>query len=71
MPTVDGVYRTDHQLARARRQAAPDRGPREVVAVHVRRLDALRRADIVQCEVEGVWQVPDDLADQGNELFEH
>ncbi|MFN7056873.1 DUF3363 domain-containing protein [Hyphomonas sp.] len=29
---------------------------------HVRRLEALRRAGIVQCDSEGVWQVPQDLA---------
>ncbi|GAB6048339.1 DUF3363 domain-containing protein [Methyloparacoccus murrellii] len=62
---VDGVYRTDHHLAVAQGQATPDRDPREVVAAHVRRLEALRRAGIVEREAEGVWRVPDDLAEQG------
>lgn len=64
---VDGVYRTDHHLAVAQSQATPDRDPREVVAAHVRRLEALRRAGIVEREAEGVWRVPGDLAEQGRQ----
>ncbi|PYE19847.1 type IV secretory pathway VirD2 relaxase [Paraburkholderia silvatlantica] len=64
---VDGVYRTDHHLALAQGQATPDRDPREVVAAHVRRLEALRRAGIVEREAEGVWRVPGDLADRGRQ----
>ncbi|WP_186123229.1 relaxase/mobilization nuclease and DUF3363 domain-containing protein [Burkholderia gladioli] len=64
---VDGVYRTDHHLAVAQGQAMPDRDPHEVVAAHVRRLEALRRAGIVDREAEGVWRVPDDLAERGRQ----
>jgi type IV secretory pathway VirD2 relaxase len=64
---VDGVYRTDHHLAVAQGQATPDCDPREVVAAHVRRLEALRRAGIVEREAEGVWRVPDDLAERGRQ----
>ncbi|QCX48228.1 relaxase/mobilization nuclease and DUF3363 domain-containing protein [Ralstonia pseudosolanacearum] len=64
---VDGVYRTDHHLAVAQGQATPDRDPHEVVAAHVRRLEALRRAGIVGREAEGVWRVPDDLAERGRQ----
>ena len=64
---VDGVYRTDHHLAVSQGQATPDRDPREVVAVHVRRLEALRRAGIVVREAEGVWRVPGDLAERGRQ----
>lgn len=64
---VDGVYRTDHHLAVAQGQAMPNRDPREVVAAHVRRLEALRRAGIVECEAEGVWRVPGDLAERGRQ----
>ena len=64
---VDGVYRTDHHLAVAQGQARPARDPREVVAAHVRRLEALRRAGIVEREAEGVWRVPDDLAERGRQ----
>ncbi|MDN7842453.1 relaxase/mobilization nuclease and DUF3363 domain-containing protein [Burkholderia multivorans] len=64
---VDGVYRTDLHLAIAQGQAASDRDPREVVAAHVRRLEALRRAGIVKREAEGVWRVPGDLAERGRQ----
>jgi len=64
---VDGVYRTDHHLAVAQGQARPNRDPREVVAAHVRRLEALRRAGIVEREAEGVWRVPADLAERGRQ----
>ena len=62
---IDGVYRTDHHLALAQGQATPDRDPGEVVAAHVRRLEALRRDGIVEREAEGVWRVPGDLAERG------
>ena len=64
---VDGVYRTDHHMALAQGQTTPDRDPREVVAAHVRRLEALRRAGIVKREAEGVWRVPGDLAERGRQ----
>ena len=64
---VDGVYRTDHHLALAQGQATPDRDPREVVAAHVRRLEALRRAGIVEREAEGVWRVPSNLTERGRQ----
>ena len=64
---VDGVYRTDHHLALAQAHGTADRDPREVVAAHVRRLEALRRASIVEREAEGVWRVPDDLAERGRQ----
>jgi hypothetical protein len=64
---VDGVYRTDHHLAVAQGQTASERDPREVVAAHVRRLEALRRAGVVERMAEGVWRVPGDLADRGRQ----
>jgi len=64
---VDGVYRTDHHLAVAHGQATPDRDPHAVVAAHVRRLEALRRAGIVERMAEGVWRVPGDLAERGRQ----
>jgi len=63
--TVGGIYRTDHHLA-----VAPDRDPREVVAAHVRRLEALRRAGIAERLAEGVWRIPDDLAERGRQYDE-
>ncbi|MBC3468615.1 relaxase/mobilization nuclease and DUF3363 domain-containing protein [Pseudomonas sp. RW10S2] len=61
----DGLYRADHHLAIARAQAAPGRDPQEVVAAHVRRLEALRRGGIVERVADGLWKVPDDLPEQG------
>ena len=62
---VDGLYRTDHHLTMAKVQATPERDPRDVVDAHVRRLEALRRAGIVERVAEGVWRVPMDLPEQG------
>ena len=61
----NGLYRTDHHLAIAQGQAVPGRDPQEEVAAHVRRLEALRRAGIVERVAEGLWKVPDDLPEQG------
>ncbi len=61
----DGLYRTDHHLAIEQGRAKPGRDPQEVVAAHVRRLEALRRAGIVGRVAEGLWKVPDGLPEQG------
>ena len=61
----DGLYRTDHHLAVAQGPAVPGRDPQEVVTAHVRRLEALRRAGIVERMAEGLWKVPGDLPEQG------
>ena len=63
----DGLYRTDHHLAIAQGQAVPGRDPQEVVAAHVRRLEALRRAGIVERVAEGLWKVPGELAERGRQ----
>jgi type IV secretory pathway VirD2 relaxase len=68
---ADGLYRTNHHLviAKAQAQSEPtsERDPREVVDAHVRRLEALRRAGIVERMAEGVWRVPGDLPEQGRQ----
>ena len=64
---VDGLYRTDHHLAVAKAQATSERDLREVVDAHVRRLEAMRRAGIVERVAEGVWRVPADLPEQGRQ----
>lgn len=64
---VDGIYRTDHHLAITKAQPHPDRDPREVVDAHVRRLEALRRAGLVERQTEGVWKVPQDLPERGRQ----
>lgn len=63
----DGLYRTDHHLAIEQGRAKAGRDPQEVVAAHVRRLEALRRAGIVERVAEGLWKVPDDLAERGRQ----
>lgn len=68
---VDGLYRTDHHMAVAKAQAqsqpTAERDPSEVVDAHVRRLEALRRAGIVERMAEGVWKVPADLPEKGRQ----
>ncbi len=64
---VDGLYRTDHHLTVTKVQATPGRDPKETVDAHVRRLEALRRAGIVERVAEGVWRVPTDLPEQGRQ----
>ncbi|MDA8258391.1 MAG: relaxase/mobilization nuclease and DUF3363 domain-containing protein, partial [Betaproteobacteria bacterium] len=64
---VDGLYRTDHHLTVSKVQATPERDSKEMVDAHVRRLEALRRAGIVERVAEGVWRVPADLPDQGRQ----
>lgn len=61
----DGLYHTDHHLAIEQGRATPGRDPQEFVAAHVRRLEALRRGGIVERLAEGLWKVPDDLAERG------
>ncbi|AXL71808.1 DUF3363 domain-containing protein [Pseudomonas putida] len=63
----DGLYRTDHHLAIEQGRVKPGHDPQEVVAAHVRRLEALRRAGIVERVAEGLWKVPDDLAERGRQ----
>lgn len=54
-------------MAIERGRATPGRDPQEVVAAHVRRLEALRRAGIVERVADGLWKVPDDLAERGRQ----
>ena len=63
----DGLYRTDHHLAIEQGRAKPGRDPQDVVAAHVRRLEVLRRAGIVERVAEGLWKVPDDLPERGRQ----
>ncbi|WP_434211874.1 DUF3363 domain-containing protein [[Pseudomonas] boreopolis] len=63
--TSDGLYRTDHHLAIEQGRTKTGRDPQEVVAAHVRRLEALRRAGIVEHVADGLWKVPADLTERG------
>lgn len=58
----DGIYRTADHLDRLGRVAGRD--PQATIDVHVRRLEALRRAGIVLRVADGVWQVPPDLVEK-------
>lgn len=54
-----GVYRTADYLARLQQDVA--RVPQSTVDAYARRLEALRRAGIVERVAKGVWKVPPDL----------
>ena len=65
--TRGGVYRAHEHRAALGHDAISGRDPDEVVATHVRRLEALRRAGHVQRVADGVWQVPSDLVQRGRQ----
>lgn len=52
----DRLYRPNRHLADARRYARPDDDPDGFIAAHVRRLEELRRAGIVERRNDGVAQ---------------
>jgi len=60
-----GVYSTAVHRAELRSDPSRTADPEEIVAGHVRRLEALRRAGIVERMEEGLWRVPDDLVERG------
>ncbi|RYG10795.1 MAG: DUF3363 domain-containing protein, partial [Burkholderiales bacterium] len=55
----DGFYKTADHVAQLKQDS--DRDPQSTADVHVRRLEALRRAGIVERITDGVWKVPPDL----------
>lgn len=54
-----GLYKTADHVVQLRQ--CSDRDPQSTVDAHVRRLEALRRAGIVERVADGVWKVPPDL----------
>ena len=61
---IDGTYDPSRHIEIARAEKiTPD--PERFVAAHVRRLEALRRAGIVECWGEDHWKVPQDLPEHG------
>ncbi|MEA3264673.1 MAG: relaxase/mobilization nuclease and DUF3363 domain-containing protein [Pseudomonadota bacterium] len=60
----DGIYRADCHLAAARASARPGDDPDGYVTAHVRRLEAMRQAGIVERVSDGVWRVPADYLDR-------
>lgn len=62
----NGIYRPSEHLQVARDQAEHIRAdPDTFVKMHVRRLEALRRAGIVERIDADHWRVPDDLLERG------
>lgn len=57
-----GIYRTERHLVEVR---ARERNPEAFVQAHVRRLESLRRAGVVERIEEGVWRVPPDIVERG------
>ncbi|TWT20310.1 DUF3363 domain-containing protein [Luteimonas marina] len=64
--SVDGRFRTDHCLSVVA-QYLDGEDPGWLVENHVRRLEALRPAGIVEREAEGVWRVPANLPELGRQ----
>ena len=60
-----GIYRTADHLEATRTDNRRGRDPDAFVEAHVRRLEALRRAGIVERVEQGVWRVPQDLGERG------
>ncbi|AFW01329.1 hypothetical protein B932_1760 [Gluconobacter oxydans H24] len=60
-----GLYRTDAHLARTRAMSRIPGGDADAyVASHVRRLEALRRAGVVERIEDGRWQIPGDYLER-------
>jgi type IV secretory pathway VirD2 relaxase len=60
----NGVYRTeDHRVSLVGERSAIEAAG--ILEAHTRRLEALRRAGIVERLSEGVWQVPADVIERG------
>jgi type IV secretory pathway VirD2 relaxase len=60
-----GVYRAEKHLEKARASAMRSQNPVSFVAAHVRRLEALRRAGVVERLAPGVWRIPENLPIKG------
>lgn len=60
-----GIYRTERHIHFAHEEAKAGQSPEALVQTHERRLEALRRAGIVDRLDAGVWRVPLDLAERG------
>jgi type IV secretory pathway VirD2 relaxase len=60
-----GLYRTARHLARINARSIAGEDAEAIIAAHVRRLEALRRAGVVERLDEGTWRVPEDFAARG------
>ncbi|MGJ7546261.1 DUF3363 domain-containing protein [Variovorax sp. LT1R16] len=65
---VEGdLYRTAQHLAVLCAQPRRGSDPQEIVAAHVRRLEALRRVGLVERVANGIWRVPTDLPERARQ----
>ena len=60
-------YDTEHHRSMLRSQSAHGGDLRETMFAHVRRLETLRRAGLVERVAEGVWRVPADLPERARQ----
>jgi type IV secretory pathway VirD2 relaxase len=58
---IDGVYRTETARQRLAEAIPAVRTSTSVIDAHIRRLEALRRGNVVERLGDGVWRVPRDL----------
>ncbi len=65
--TQGGMYRPDQHLAAIRAGGTLGVGSESIVAAHIRRLEALRRAGIVERIDQGAWRIPADLPERGRQ----
>lgn len=64
---VNGLYVARNHLAQLRASLDHRAEATEIAGSHVRRLEALRRAGIVERVTDGLWRVPVDLVARGRE----
>ncbi|MGY8819981.1 MAG: DUF3363 domain-containing protein [Pseudomonadales bacterium] len=64
---ADGLYRREHHRTLLARQPGLSDESEALLDAHERRLEALRRAGIVERTGEGLWHVPDDLVERGRQ----
>ena len=62
---VGGVYRTQVALERLSKASPAVGDPASVIDAQVRRLEALRRGQVVERLADGVWRIPTDLPERG------
>lgn len=63
----DGIYRPGRHADLLRSELGPGSGAEESVAVHVRRLEALRRGGLVARLPDGAWRIPNHLVERARE----
>lgn len=63
--SLNGVYLPRNHMAELRAAVLDREFAAELVASHVRRLEALRRARIVERVSDGLWRIPPDLVARG------